>query len=109
MKTYDENIPCGRTNIESSPQESGAVWEQLLRLAEGGDIRAIKLYYDMLEKKQRSASGASVGSVPDIEPMAAIRRAVFGDAAVDAAARDAVGGRMDTVLAAEDEEDADGF
>ncbi len=61
------------------PQESAAVWEQLLRLAEGGDIRAIKLYYDMLEKKQRPA--ATEQHVSCIEPMAAIRQAVFGDAA----------------------------
>lgn len=69
-------------------EESAAVWEQLLRLAEGGDIRAIKLYYDMLEKKQRQGAA---GTVPDMEPMAAIRRAVFGDAAVDAAASAAAG------------------
>ena len=78
MGTYKENTLCGRTNIGSFSQESEAVWEQLLRLAESGDIRAIKLYYDMLEKKQRPALEASVGAVPDIEPMAAIRRAVFG-------------------------------
>lgn len=76
------------TNRTVSEQESAAVWEQLLRLAEGGDIRAIKLYYDLLEKKQRPA--AAVDAPPagqSIEPMAAIRRAVFGDAAVDAAAQ----------------------
>ncbi len=78
-----------RTNREEKLQESADVWEQLLRLAEGGDIRAIKLYYDMLEKKQRSVphDGTAHGGItPDMEPMAAIRRAVFGDAAVDAAA-----------------------
>jgi len=78
-----------RTNIESTPQESRAVWEQLLRLAEEGDIRAIKLYYEMLEKKQRSLS--SGGGSPDMEQMADIRRAVFGDAAAVTASGPAVG------------------
>lgn len=72
-----------RTNREPFAGESAVVWEQLLQLAESGDIRAIKLYYDMLEKKQRPAPQS--GTSPDMEPMAAIRRAVFGDAAVDAA------------------------
>lgn len=109
METYEENDLYDRTNIKSFPQESGTVWEQLLRLAESGDIRAIKLYYDMLEKKQRPASGTSAGTAPDIEPMAAIRRAVFGDAAIDAAARDAVRCGQEVVRSAEDEEEVDGF
>lgn len=77
------------TNESWKTEESAAVWEQLLRLAEGGDIRAIKLYYDMLEKKQHPAPKGTCPS--DMEPMAAIRRAVFGDAAVDAAASAAAG------------------
>jgi len=76
------------TNESWKTEESAAVWEQLIRLAEGGDIRAIKLYYDMLEKKQHPAPKGTCPS--DMEPMAAIRRAVFGDAAVDAAAEKAV-------------------
>ena len=82
-----------RTNIESAPLESDAVWEQLLRLAEDGDIRAIKLYYEMLEKKQRPQTAACVTdtkAASEIESMAAIRRAVFGDAAMTAAAASAV-------------------
>lgn len=108
MRTYEGDSRNERTNIESAPLESNAVWEQLLRLAEGGDIRAIKLYYEMLEKKQRSASAGGISL--EVEPMAAIRRAVFGDAAVDAAARDAAfcrGGAVEAVEAAEDEEDVD--
>ncbi len=81
MGTNENDIEKQRTNIGLLPQESTAVWEQLLRLAEGGDIRAIKLYYDMLEKKQRPVTAER--SAPDMEPMAAIRRAVFGDAATD--------------------------
>ncbi len=92
MGTYDGRSLNEGTNIDYKPQESTAVWEQLLRLAEGGDIRAIKLYYDMLEKKQRPAVGGGIGA--DMEPMAAIRRAVFGDAAVDAAAGAAAVGKV---------------
>lgn len=94
-----------RTYTNKEATESAAVWEQLLVLAEGGDIRAIKLYYDMLEKKQAQARGTEGTEDGGVEQMAAIRRAVFGDAAVDAAARAAaVGGRS----AAEDTDaDAD--
>ena len=53
------------------------MWEQLLQLAESGDIRAIKLYYEMLEKKRRPAP--STADTAEIESMAAIRRAVFED------------------------------
>ena len=108
MRTCESDSLIERTNSESALSESDAVWEQLLRLAEGGDIRAIKLYYEMLEKKQRSASAGGVSF--HVEPMAAIRRAVFGDAAVDAAARDAAfcrGMAVEAVEAAEDEEDVD--
>ena len=86
MGTADSLVQENRTNGKDAPQESTAVWEQLLRLAEEGDIRAIKLYYDMLEKKQRLSTASEGRGAADIEPMAAIRRAVFGDAAVDAAA-----------------------
>ena len=106
MRTCESDSLIERTNSESALPESDAVWEQLLRLAEGGDIRAIKLYYEMLEKKQRSASAGGVSF--HVEPMAAIRRAVFGDAAVDAAARSAVGGAAMVPLA-EDEDEAEGF
>ena len=88
-----------RTDIGLSLQESAAVWEQLLRLAEGGDIRAIKLYYDMLEKKQRPVTAG--GHAPDMEPMAAIRQAVFGDAAFGGGA--SFDGTPDAPTDAEDE------
>ena len=67
------------------------IWEQLLRLAEGGDLRAIKLYYDMLEKKERQQKSNGNDDDRDMEQMAAIRRAVFGDAMIggmDSAAED---------------------
>lgn len=89
-----------RTQVFAETAESEAVWEQLLALAEGGDIRAIKLYYEMLDKKQRggtahgTAHGTAYGTAGDdstIEQIAAIRRAVFGDEAVDAAAGVAAG------------------
>ena len=35
-----------RTKMFEITGSSPLVWEQLLRLAEGGDLRAIKLYYD---------------------------------------------------------------
>ena len=60
---------------------SAVVWEQLLRLAEGGDLRAIKLYYEMLEKHQRQQKSVHAEEEREMEQMAAIRRAVFGDAA----------------------------
>ena len=90
-----------RTQVFAEAAESEAVWEQLLALAEGGDIRAIKLYYEMLDKKQRGSTAhgtahgtahCTAGDDSTIEQIAAIRRAVFGDEAVDAAAREAAGG-----------------
>lgn len=66
-------------------EDSATVWKQLLRLAEGGDLRAIKLYYEMLEKKERQQKAVSAEDDREMEQMAAIRRAVFGDA-VDLAA-----------------------
>lgn len=63
-------------------ENSRVVWEQLLRLAESGDLRAIKLYYEMLEKKQRQQKSVSGEDDREMEQMAAIRRAVFGDSAV---------------------------
>ena len=63
--TASEEVVCG-----------DAVWEQLLQLAESGDIRAIKLYYEMMEKRQR-ADGEEAS---EMTRMAQIRRAVFGDA-----------------------------
>ncbi len=70
------NIPKGdeRTDFENA-FPGNEIWEKLTELAAGGDCRAMKLYYDLLEKRQRN-SGA------DIMQMAAIRRAVFGDDAV---------------------------
>ena len=68
-----------------SNDRSAVVWEQLVRLAEGGDLRAIKLYYEMLEKQQRQKKGVCGEEGDDIEQMAAIRRAVFGDAAAEGA------------------------
>ena len=65
---------------------SPLVWEQLLRLAEGGDLRAIKLYYEMLEKKERQQLSGGNDGDREIEQMASVRRAVFGDAAFDGAA-----------------------
>ena len=59
---------------------SPLVWEQLLRLAEGGDLRAIKLYYEMLEKKERQQLSGGNDGDREIEQMASVRRAVFGDA-----------------------------
>ncbi|MBE6657117.1 MAG: hypothetical protein E7604_01605 [Ruminococcaceae bacterium] len=58
-------------------EESTVVWGQLLRLAEEGDLRAIKLYYEMLEKKQRQKKASAADT--ELEQMAAIRRAVFGE------------------------------
>ena len=67
MGTNENRNENRRTDIGLTLQESAAVWEQLLRLAEGGDIRAIKLYYDMLDKKQRPVTAG--GHAPDMEPM----------------------------------------
>ncbi|MGM9624425.1 MAG: hypothetical protein ACI3XM_01835 [Eubacteriales bacterium] len=74
------------------PAESRAVWKKLRGLAENGDMKAIKLYYDILAKKEQgSASAAAAASgegvsggkrEPDMMPLAAIRRAVFGDSAM---------------------------
>ena len=41
-------------------ESSRLIWGQLLRLAEGGDLRAIKLYYEMLEKKQRQQAAGGI-------------------------------------------------
>ena len=66
----------------SNPEKrNGVVWEQLLRLAESGDLRAIKLYYDMLEKQERRKNAACREDDCEMEQMAAIRQAVFGDMA----------------------------
>ena len=92
-RTYDGKMHDMRTQVFAEAAESEAVWEQLLALAEGGDIRAIKLYYEMLDKKQRGGTAhGTAGDDSTIEQIAAIRRAVFGDEAVDAAAREAAGG-----------------
>ena len=108
--TSNENCKIYRTNIEIVPRESDAVWEQLLRLAEDGDIRAIKLYYEMLEKKQQAQTvtgGTDKKAESEIESMAAIRRAVFGDAAVDAAAARAMTHRDRGAAVPEDGLDGD--
>ena len=55
--------------------EADSVWEQLLQLAKSGDIRAIKLYYEMQEKRQRTGDGDAAA----MTQMAQIRRAVFGE------------------------------
>ena len=65
-----------RTYVKNSEKESRTVWKQLLRQAEDGDLKAIKLYYEMLEKKQRKNTSSETEK---IEQMAQIRRAVFGD------------------------------
>ena len=84
-RTYDSNTSDKRTTILPQEAESAIVWEQLLALAESGDIRAIKLYYEMLEKKRIIGAGRDASGDREMEQLAAIRRAVFGDAAVDAA------------------------
>ena len=61
-------------------EENPAIWNALLRQAENGDLRAIKLYYELLEKKRRAAGGMP----EEIEQMATIRQAVFGDPAAGA-------------------------
>ena len=66
-----------RTNVGKRGEENEEVWEQLLRQAKDGDLKAIKLYYDMLEKKQRKNTSSESAK---IEQMAQIRRAVFGEA-----------------------------
>ena len=98
-------MQINRTNIELVPRESDTVWEQLLRLVEDGDIRAIKLYYEMLEKKQHAqtaSGGTDRKAESEIESMAAIRRAVFGDAAMTAAAASAMARQNLTEAAMED-------
>ena len=74
------------------PAESRTVWKMLRGLAENGDMKAIKLYYDILVKKEQGSlsAGASAADAkmsgrkrePDMMPLAAIRRAVFGDRAM---------------------------
>ncbi len=54
------------------------IWDKLTALAASGDCRAMKLYYELLEKKQR----AHAADAPDMAQMAAIRRAVFGEKAM---------------------------
>lgn len=54
------------------------IWDKLTALAAAGDCRAMKLYYELLEKKQK----ANAKDAPDMMQMAAIRRAVFGSDAV---------------------------
>ena len=63
----------------SAEEENPAIWNALLQQAQNGDLRAIKLYYELLEKKRRGAGGDAAA----VEDMAAIRRAVFGDGAED--------------------------
>ena len=60
-------------------EENPAIWNALLQQAENGDLRAIKLYYELLEKKRRGAGGDAEA----VEDMAEIRRAVFGDGEED--------------------------
>ena len=78
MRTNGKKTGKTGENVPAVPGGSEAVWAQLLTLAENGDIRAIKLYYEMLEKKQQAADTSG----RDIEQMAAIRRAAFGDGAM---------------------------
>lgn len=80
-----------------------AAAEQLGKLIERGDIRAIKLYYDLLERERKhfpSGRGDAEGTgmkgetgETALEEMADIRRAVFGDAVLseDRRRADAVG------------------
>ena len=86
-----ESQKTKKRSLYMLPAESRAVWKKLRGLAENGDMKAIKLYYDILAKKEQgSASAASASGVgmsggkkePDMMPLAAIRRAVFGDNAM---------------------------
>ena len=115
-------MPTGKRKLKKIGE---TVEGQLMQLIEKGDIRAIKLYYDLAERKRKaeeqqmiaggmgSAAGASAGgrgaAVPDMEEMAAIRRAVFGEEAVLAAMKEAFSRGMDNIgdapLAEDDEED----
>ncbi len=59
--------------------------EQLYLQLQRGDLRAIKLYYDLEERQKRSAEEQKeADGVLQMERMGAIRRAVFGDDAMDA-------------------------
>lgn len=52
---------------------------QLLKLVEHGDIRAIKLFYDLDERERKAVGiGRGDGGRAEIEDMSAIRLAVFG-------------------------------
>ncbi len=52
----------------------GLAVEKLFSLIDEGDIRAIKLYFDLLERKREHTSEDE----PEVQQMAAIRKAVFG-------------------------------
>ena len=101
MFLTDADIPC--VSLEAL-EETAA--EQLGRLIERGDIRAIKLYYDLMEKeRKRGSAGSGTAGGTDgtgrtgearetaLEEMADIRRAVFGEEALseDRRRADAVG------------------
>ena len=62
----------------SVEKEFPAVWQQLLLLTEKGDIRAVKLYFDLMERLYKTVSKKDGAGARDMEEMAAIRRAVFG-------------------------------
>lgn len=59
--------------------ETDAIWETLLSKARNGDCQAIKLYYDLMEKKKKAQNADS--SKQEVMQLSAIRRAVFGDSA----------------------------
>lgn len=82
-KTTNEAGGTARTVRHDGEEESAVVWSQLLQLAESGDIRAIKLYYEMLERRRRIRENRERSAYrQDIEELCEIRRAVFGDAAI---------------------------
>ena len=83
QKTTEETTDIRPTGLRDGEEESSVVWDQLLRLAEDGDIRAIKLYYEMLERRRRIRENRESSVYrQDIEELCEIRRAVFGDAAI---------------------------
>ncbi|MBP3919603.1 MAG: hypothetical protein J6I50_10605 [Clostridia bacterium] len=59
--------------------ETDAIWKKLLSKAKSGDYRSIKLYYDLLEKKEKAQNADS--NKQEVMQLSAIRRAVFGDSA----------------------------
>ncbi len=83
--------------------------EQLLSLVQHGDFRAVKLFYDLWERyrKEKQAEKETNDSNRYAQ-LAAIRRAVFGDAAMLADHRRAVAAEAEGLLSAADWEDGFG-